>query len=229
MAVSSTTSSSTKTGSTLDVAGIVSGLMDAENVPVTKLDAKITKSAVKISALGQIKSQLSTLKSALIDMQTPANFSKQAAKFSNSSTASAEITATATTGSYQLEVTRLAQPAIWNVSGFEDEAKALKWYSNNFSSNLSNSQAAVFRSGNDEDKFVLSVTTSDDTFTIDGLPPPTTKQSAVLIDGTSYKYYKQQSATEAIFTLNGVEFTKKFQHCARCINWRNTKFIRHHS
>jgi flagellar hook-associated protein 2 len=79
MAVSSTSSSTSRASSSLDVAGIVSGLMEAENVPVTKLDSKISKSTVKITALGQIKSQLSALKSSLIDLQTPANFSKQAA------------------------------------------------------------------------------------------------------------------------------------------------------
>ena len=63
MAVSSTSTSTSRTGSTLDVAGIVSGLMQAENVPVTKLDAKISKSTVKITSLGQIKSQLSSTKS----------------------------------------------------------------------------------------------------------------------------------------------------------------------
>ena len=87
--------------------------MEAENVPVTKLDAKISKSSVKITALGQIKSQLSALKSSLIDLQTPANFSKQAAKFSTTSVATAEFTATATAASYQMEVTTLAQPTIW--------------------------------------------------------------------------------------------------------------------
>mgnify|MGYP000108711496 CR=1 FL=1 len=118
MAVTSSSSSTSRAGSTLDVAGIVSGLMEAENVPVNKLDNKITKSSVKITALGAIKSQLSTLKSSLIDLQTQANFSKQAAKFSNTSVATAEFTAAATAASYQMEVTSLAQPTIWNVSGF---------------------------------------------------------------------------------------------------------------
>ena len=89
MAVSSTSSSTSRTSSSLDVAGIVSSLMEAENVPVNKLDNKISKSSVRITALGQIKSQLSTLKSSLVDLQTPANFSKQAAKFSTTSVATA--------------------------------------------------------------------------------------------------------------------------------------------
>jgi len=156
MAVSSTSSSTSRAGSTLDVAGIVSGLMEAENVPVNKLDNKITKSSVKITALGAIKSQLSTLKSSLIDLQTPANFSKQAAKFSNSSIATAEITATATAASYQMEVTSLAQPTIWNVSGFTTAAAALAWYNDSAQSAVKTSaDATVFQSGTSQ--FVLSL------------------------------------------------------------------------
>jgi flagellar hook-associated protein 2 len=156
MALSSTSSSTSRAGSTLDVAGIVSGLMEAENVPVNKLDAKITKSAVKISALGQIESQLSTLKASLIDLQTPANFSKQSAKFSNTSIAMAEFTETATTGSYQMEVTSLAQPAIWNVSGFTTSAAALAWYNDSAQSAVKTSaDASVLQSSTN--LFVLSL------------------------------------------------------------------------
>ena len=156
MAVSSTSSSTSRAGSTLDVAGIVSGLMEAENVPVNKLDNKITKSSVKITVLGAIKSQLSTLKSSLIDLQTPANFSKQAAKFSNTSIATAEITATATAASYQMEVISLAQPTIWNVSGFTTAAAALAWYNDSAQSAVKTSaDATVFQSGTSQ--FVLSL------------------------------------------------------------------------
>jgi len=165
MALSSTSSSTTQTGKTLDVAGIVSGLMEAENVPVKKLDANISKSTVKITTLGLIKSQLSTLKSALIDLQTPANFSKQTAKFSNTSVATAEFTTTAAVESYQMEVTSLAQPTIWNVSGFTTSADALAWYNDTAQESLrSNAAATVFLS--DTGKYVLSLKSkSTGTFT----------------------------------------------------------------
>ena len=72
MAVSSSTSA---TGSSLDVAGIVSQLMEVESKPLTKLDNRITSSTVKISTLGVFKGHLSTFKAALDDLQNPANFS----------------------------------------------------------------------------------------------------------------------------------------------------------
>ena len=201
MAVSSTSSSSSRTGSTLDVAGIVSGLMEAENVPVNKLDAKISRSTVKITALGQIKSQLSALKASLVDLQTPANFSKQAAKFSNTSVATAEFTAAATAASYQMEVTSLAQPTIWNVSGFATSADALAWYNATTAQDelRTKADATVFQSNTGQ--FVLSLksktTGTTGAFNLDS--------NSVTAPVTKTQY---QSAQNAVFKLNGVEFTR---------------------
>jgi flagellar hook-associated protein 2 len=200
MAVTSSSSSTSRAGSTLDVAGIVSGLMEAENVPVNKLDARISKSTVKITALGQIKSQLSALKASLIDLQTPANFSKQAAKISNASVASAEITATATAASYQMEVTSLAQPTIWNVSGFTTAADAQAWYDNAAQAAVKTSaDATVFLSNTGQ--YVLS------------LKSKTTGTAAAfsLADNTvaaGITKTQYQAAQNAAFKLNGVEFTR---------------------
>ena len=205
MAVSSTSTSTSRTSSSLDVAGIVSGLMEAENVPVTKLDAKISISAVKITALGQIKSQLSALKSSLTDLQTPANFSKQAAKFSNTSVGTAEFTATATAASYQMEVTSLAQPTIWNVSGFSTSENALAWYNaagqSNLRTNVTGADATVFQSASGS--FVLSLKSktlgSNFSFNLsaDDIAAGITKPE------TAY-----QTAANAVFKLNGVQFTR---------------------
>ena len=75
------TSSTGATGSSLDVAGIVSQLMEVETRPLTKIDNKISASTVKISTLGMFKSQLSNVQSALKDLQTPSNFTAWSAKF----------------------------------------------------------------------------------------------------------------------------------------------------
>ena len=174
--------------------------MEAENVPVNKLDTRISRSTVKITALGQIKSQLSALKVSLIELQTPANFSKQAAKISNASVASAEITATATAASYQMEVTSLAQPTIWNVSGFTTAADAQAWYDNDAQAAVKTSaDATVFLS--DTGQYVLS------------LKSKTTGTAAAfsLADNTvaaGITKTQYQAAQNAAFKLNGVEFTR---------------------
>jgi len=174
--------------------------MEAENVPVNKLDAKIGRSTVKITALGQIKSQLSELKASLIELQTPANFSKQAAKISNASVASAEITAAATAASYQMEVSSLAQPTIWNVSGFTTAADAQAWYDNAAQAAVKTSaDATVFLSNTGQ--YVLS------------LKSKTTGTAAAfsLADNTvaaGITKTQYQAAQNAAFKLNGVEFTR---------------------
>ena len=174
--------------------------MEAENVPVNKLDAKIGRSTVKITALGQIKSQLSALKTSLIELQTPANFSKQAAKISNASVASAEITATATAASYQMEVTSLAQPTIWNVSGFTTAADAQAWYDDAAQAAVKTSaDATVFLSNTGQ--YVLS------------LKSKTTGTAAAfsLADNTvaaGITKTQYQAAQNAAFKLNGVEFSR---------------------
>ena len=217
MTISSTSTTASKTGSLLDVAGIISGLMEAENEPVVKLDVKISTSKVKITALGQIKSQLSTLKSALIDLQTPANFSKQSAKFSNTSVATADISTTASAGSYQMVVTSLAQPAIWNVTGFKDGDSALDWYQNKAPDAVrQSSQHTVFKS--DDGKFVLSLQAADDSglFGYTGSSPRTPKTMGSVEDTYSdlnknqlkLKFKQEQPFSNALFTINGVEFTR---------------------
>ena len=199
MAVSSSTNSTSVSGSALDVSGIVSGLMEAENIPVTKLEAKISSSTVKITALGQIKSQLSSLKSALLDLQTPSNFSKPASTVSSTSIATSQANSAATAGIYSLTVAQLAQPTIRNVRGFSSEQAALTWFQTSSILN-SKSSASVLKVSDTE--FVLSVRKNDDVAD-SSLTTSLTAASA----GTSYTSTDADivmSAQNAIFTINGV-------------------------
>ena len=204
MAVTSSSNSTSKTGSALDVAGIVSGLMEAENVPVTKLEAKISSSTVKITSLAAIKSQLSVLKSTLVDLQTPANFSTLTAKFSTSGVASAQLASTAATGTYQLEVTTLAKPTIINLSGFTDSTTPLEWFE--ATSLTTVVDATVFKTHTDEDNidhYVLSLTSkstgTSNAFSLVDDPLPL---------GINDETATGQVAADLEFKLNGVEFTR---------------------
>jgi len=197
MAVSSSTSA---TGSSLDVASIVSQLMEVESKPLTKLDSKITASTVKISKLGVFKANLSSLQGALNDLQTPANFSAWSAKLSNDSVASAELATTASAGSYQLGVTQLARPTIWNVSGFTTEAAALSWYNDAGQTSLRNSaDATVLKSATGQ--YVLTLKAKS-TGTAAGFSISNSALTGVL-SATEY-----QAALDAQFNLNGVSFTR---------------------
>ena len=199
MAVSSSTSTSA-TGSSLDVAGIVSQLMEVESKPLTKLDNRITSSTVKISTLGVFKGHLSTFKAALDDLQNPANFSAWSVKLSNDTVASAELTATASAGSYQLDDVQLALPSIWNVSGFTTEADALSWYNAEGQTALrGGAEATVLKTANNQ--YVLSLKAS-----ITGTAAGFTVNNASLTAGLQATEY--QTARDAQFNLNGVSFTR---------------------
>lgn len=197
MAVSSSTSA---TGSSLDVASIVSQLMEVESKPLNKLDTKISASTVKISKLGVFKVNLSAVQEALKDLQTPANFSAWSAKLSNDSIASAELATTASAGSYQLDVTQLARPSIWNVAGFTTEAAALAWYNEAGQTSLrSSADATVLKSATGQ--YVLSLKAKN-TGTADGF----SISNSALTAGLSANEY--QTARDAQFNLNGVSFVR---------------------
>ena len=197
MAVSSSTSA---TGSSLDVASIVSQLMEVESKPLTKLDTKISASTMKISTLGVFKGHLSTVQAAIKDLQTPANFSAWSASLSNENVASAELATTATAGSYQLDVTQLARPSIWNVAGFTTEAAALSWYNAAGQAGLrSSADATVLKSATGQ--FVLSLKA-----TSTGTAAGFTISNDALTAGLAASEY--QTARDAQFNLNGVSFVR---------------------
>jgi flagellar hook-associated protein 2 len=199
MAVSSSSSSTAKSGSTLDVAGIVSQLMQAESKPLNKLQEKISVSTTKISQLGMFKSQLSTFQTALNDLQTPSNFSAWTAKLSSPNFATVDLTTSAVAGSYQLDISRLARPSIWNVSGFASEADALSWYNAAGQSSIkSAASATVFASASGQ--YVLSLK-ANATGTAAGF----SVSGASLTGVTATEY---QTAQDAQFNLNGVGFTR---------------------
>jgi len=194
MAVSSTTSS---TSGTLDVAGIVSQLMQVESKPLTVLDSKISASSIKISTLGQLKGQLSSLQSAIQDLQTPANFSANSASFSTDGIASANVGNGASAGSYQLEISSLALPSIWHVSNFASEAAALAWFNNTAPADVrTKADATVFKT--DATHYALSL-----------------KAKSTGVDAgfdaslaNSGDVHRDQSAQDAKFKLNGIEFVR---------------------
>jgi flagellar hook-associated protein 2 len=194
MAVTSTTSA---TGSTLDVASIVSQLMQVESKPLTALDSKISASTVKISALGQLKGQLSSLQAVINDLQTPSNFTANAASFSANGVATADLTNAAAAGSYQLEVSNLALPSIWHVSNFASEAAALAWFNNTAPAAVrTKADATVFKI--DATHYTLSLKAK-----ATGVDAGFDSSLAVAGD-----VYQDQAAQNASFKLNGIDFVR---------------------
>lgn len=104
--------------SVLDVNSIVSGLMQVENLALTKIDTRISAVNTKVSALGSFMAKASALQTALDTLGTASRFTTRTATSSNSSlvTVAATTSAQAATLSVQVKQSATAQQTL--VSGF---------------------------------------------------------------------------------------------------------------
>lgn len=100
---------SAATGSSIDVAGIVSQLMSVEQRPLTLLAQKEASYQAKLSAYGSVKGALSTFQGVVAGLSDASKFQSLSASSSDGSTATVTAAATATPGTYSLNVTSLAQ------------------------------------------------------------------------------------------------------------------------
>src|SRR5438067_1606523 len=96
-------------GSGLDVNSLVSQLMTQESQPLTLLQKKEATYQSQVSALGQVKSALSSFQSALDGLTDVKNFQAVKATVGDSGVMAASAGSSAAPGSYALEVTQLAQ------------------------------------------------------------------------------------------------------------------------
>jgi flagellar hook-associated protein 2 len=115
------TISSPGIGSSLDVASIVSKLMDAESAPLTQLQNKTSSYQAKLTSIGQLKSALSDLQVAAQTLNLSSTFSALTPSVSDSSVLSAAMTGATPAGSYNIEVEQLAQAQKLTSTVFEKQ------------------------------------------------------------------------------------------------------------
>lgn len=96
-------------GSGLDVNSLVSQLISVESQPLTLLKKKEATFQSQVSALGQVKSALSSFQSALGSLSKVSTFQAVKATAADTSVLSASADATAAPGSYAIQVSQLAQ------------------------------------------------------------------------------------------------------------------------
>ena len=131
------TVSSLGSGSGLDLSGLLTSLMQTEQLPLVALQKKEASYQARISAYGSLKSTLSSLQSAALSL-TPGTgvsinekYQTASAAISDSTIASATATASSIAGVYNLEVTslakthRLVSPDSTNVPGATAVSNAL--------------------------------------------------------------------------------------------------------
>lgn len=117
---------STGIGSGIDVGGIVSQLVAAEGQPArNRLDRREAETQATISALGGLKGALSEFQSALSGLSDLDAFQARRATSGDSSLFTATADETASAGSYQIEVERLAQGQKLRSGDFADADTAV--------------------------------------------------------------------------------------------------------
>ena len=97
-------------GSNLDLSGLVTQLMQVERIPLDRLIAQKTTFDAKVSALGSIKSSLSSFQSALKSLTTGSSLQANTATSSDPAFVKAAGGTGAVAGNYSVEVSQLAQP-----------------------------------------------------------------------------------------------------------------------
>ena len=96
-------------GSSLDVNGLVTQLMAAEQQPLNALATKEAKYHSQLTAYGSLKGALSSLQSSVATLTNPAKFSAVSASIADTTLASVSASSSAMPGSYSINVTQLAQ------------------------------------------------------------------------------------------------------------------------
>lgn len=102
--------SSVTASSSIDVAGIVSQLMQVERQPLQQMQTESRKIDTKISAYGKLQSQLAAFRDAAAELSRPTAWRAVKAASADATSVDAVASAGAGAGQYALEVSQLAQP-----------------------------------------------------------------------------------------------------------------------
>ncbi len=104
-------------GSNLDVNGIVTKLMAVERQPISLLDKKAASFNAKLSGFGTLKGVVSQFQSALAGLANVSKFKGVNTAVADATVATVSGSSAAATGTYSLEVSKLAQAQKLNAIG----------------------------------------------------------------------------------------------------------------
>jgi len=107
-------------GSGLDVNSIISQLMALEERPIQQQQQKEASYYTQLSAMGQLRSAVSTFQSAVQKLTTFSDLNTYSAKSADTAKFSASADDTAATGTYNIQVTTLAEAHKQGSSAFAD-------------------------------------------------------------------------------------------------------------
>lgn len=123
--------SSAGVGSGLDVASLITQLVQAERTNLTAMETKKETFNSQISAYGQIKSSLEAFKTAVGNLKLSSDFSVSKATSSDTDLLTATADSTAAAGTYDIKVSQLAQAGV-QASASQTSAKTAMGASGTF-------------------------------------------------------------------------------------------------
>lgn len=108
----------------LDIKGIVKAMVDAERAPkAQQLSNLQTKTTAQISGLGNLRSGISNLQSVMKDLNSAKLFQARTVTSSDATQVSGKADATATPGTYKIDVERLATASTVASAAIEKDSK----------------------------------------------------------------------------------------------------------
>lgn len=158
--------SSAGVGSGLDVASLITQLVQAERTNLTAMETKKETFNSQISAYGQIKSSLEAFKTAVGNLKLSSDFSVSKATSSNTDLLTATADSTAAAGTYDIKVTQLAQAGV-QASASQASAKTAMGASGTFTLTAGDKSFDITLESTDtleniRDKINSAVLTGDD-------------------------------------------------------------------
>lgn len=111
------TITSTGIGSGLDIESIITKLMTAESTPLTALATKQSSYQAKVSAYGTLSSAVSTFQTAMANLGKSSTFDALKTSVGDSTIYTATASTKATAGTYQVNISQLAQAQSLSTAG----------------------------------------------------------------------------------------------------------------
>lgn len=113
--------SSSGIGSGINVNSIINQLVALERQPINRLEQKKDDYEAQLSAYGKLKSDLSTFRSAMADLDTPDDFKIYKASSSDSEYFTATASSSANIGTYDITIENLAEAHKMGSASFADK------------------------------------------------------------------------------------------------------------
>ena len=248
VSIASNSSAGAAGGSIINVSSLVSQLVAATEAPQQSLIASETQTTTaNISALGTLKSALSTFQSSLTALSTSSQFDAQTASSSNQNVFTASVSSGAVGGSYTITVGNLASAQQLLSKGFTGGANAgtgtgmlqISLGSSSFNLTVDSSNdtlagvaaainsaannpgvSATVITGTDGGHLVLSstLTGAANTISVSETDGGSALQALTYGTGNTANYSAQADAADASFSIAGVPYTSASNTVTNALN-----------